>query len=69
MLIYRAIPKLQVNYIVRITILHLPERTIISAEYEQRIELGKKSPSIGHTLGSFKDSNKTVNFTLAVPIK
>ena len=41
----------------------------LSAEFEQGIPLNKTAPSIGHTLGSFDDSNKTFNFTFAIPIK
>ena len=40
----------------------------VSAEYEQGIELGGNNPSIGQTLGSFNDSNKTFNLVLSIPI-
>ena len=41
----------------------------VSAEYEQVIPLEKTAPSVGHTLGSFNDSNKTFNFVLSIPIE
>ena len=41
----------------------------ISAEFEQGVPLNKTAPSIGHTLGSFNDANKTFNLTVAIPIK
>jgi hypothetical protein len=40
----------------------------LTGEIEQGIPLDKDSPSIGYTLGSFKDSEKTFNVSLKIPI-
>ncbi len=40
----------------------------LSTELEQGIPLNSDSPSIGRTLGSFSDSEKTFNVKLSVPI-
>ena len=39
----------------------------ISAELEQSIPLKKSAPSVGHSIGSFNDSNKTFNLNVSVP--
>jgi hypothetical protein len=42
--------------------------TTISTELEQGIPLKETARSIGHTIGSFNDSNKTFNVVISVPI-
>ena len=39
----------------------------VSAEAEQGIPLDKTEMSIGHTLGSFSDANKTLNIVISIP--
>lgn len=41
----------------------------ISGEIQQNISINKATQSIGQTLSSFDDSNKTLNVILSIPVK